>query len=103
MAELRIGIVGGGQLARMLTDACTKAGLSCWVLDPDHQCPAVLAGANHVEGDSWDLAAVRKLAAVVDVITVEIENVAVDNLALLEAEGVRVIPGTEALGRVVNK
>ena len=103
MAELRIGIVGGGQLARMLTDACTKAGLSCWVLDPDHQCPAVLAGANHVEGDSWDLAAAQKLAAVVDVITVEIENVNVDNLAVLEAEGVRMIPGAETLAKLVNK
>ena len=103
MSQLRIGIVGGGQLASMLTDACEKVGLRCWVLDPHSQCPAVLAGANYVEGDSWNLAAARKLAAVVDVITVEIENVDVDNLALLEADGVKLIPGSDVLAKLVNK
>ena len=103
MSQLRVGIVGGGQLASMLTEACAKVGLRCWVLDPQSQCPAVMAGANHVQGDSWDLAATRNLAALVDVITVEIENVDVDNLALVEAEGVKLIPESDVLAKLVNK
>lgn len=103
MAHTRIGIVGGGQLAGMLTDACLVEGVSTWVLDPDAKCPAVLAGAHHVEGDSWDLNSLRQLAQVVDVITVEIENVDIDNLARIESDGVRVVPPTEALAKLVNK
>ena len=103
MAQKRIGIVGGGQLAGMLTDACAGQDISCWVLDPDSDCPAVLAGANHVAGDSWDLSALRSLSKAVDVITVEIEHVDVDNLALLEAEGIKVVPTANTLASVVNK
>ena len=103
MSRCRIGIVGGGQLARMLTDASKKLGFSCWVLDRDKNCPAVLAGANHIEGDSRDSAALSKLAAEVDVITIEIENVDVRNLALLERDSVKVIPRTESLFKLVNK
>jgi len=103
MAQKRIGIVGGGQLAGMLTDACAGQDISCWVLDPDSDCPAVLAGANHVAGNSWDLSALRSLSKAVDVITVEIEHVDVDNLALLEAEGTKVIPTGKTLASVVNK
>ena len=103
VADHRIGIVGGGQLARMLTQAAEKQGVSCWVLDPDPQCPAVLAGANFVEGDSWRLDALQQLGDLVDVITVEIENVDVDNLALLETEGMTVIPAPATLALLVNK
>ena len=95
--------MGGGQLARMLTHASKKLGFSCWVLDRDKDCPAVLAGANHIEGDSRDLVALSKLAAEVDVITIEIENVDVRNLALLERDSVKVIPRTESLFKLVNK
>lgn len=101
--KIRIGVVGGGQLAGMLTDACKEEEVSCTVLDPDALCPAVLAGAGHVEGDSWNLDALKQLAEATDVVTVEIENVDIDNLAVLEAEGVRVIPGTGALSKLVNK
>ena len=103
MPRCRIGIVGGGQLARMLTDASKKLGFSCWVLDRDKECPAALAGANHIEGDSRDSVALSKLAAEVDVITIEIENVDVRNLALLERDSVKVIPRTESLFKLVNK
>ncbi|HCC44857.1 MAG TPA: 5-(carboxyamino)imidazole ribonucleotide synthase [Gammaproteobacteria bacterium] len=103
MTQFRVGIVGGGQLAGMLTEACREANFSCWVLDPDGHCPAVLAGASHVPGDSWDLNALRSLSAAVDVVTIEIENVDVDNLAVLEAEGIDVVPSSHTLARVVDK
>ena len=102
MTQFRVGIVGGGQLAGMLTEACREANFSCWVLDDGH-CPAVLAGASHVPGDSWDLTALRSLSAAVDVVTIEIENVDVDNLAVLEAEGIDVVPSSHTLARVVDK
>ena len=103
MTQFMVGVVGGGQLAGMLTEACRQANFSCWVLDPDGHCPAVLAGANHVPGDSWDLNALRSLSAIVDVVTIEIENVDVDNLAVLEAEGIDLVPSSHTLARVVDK
>lgn len=98
-----IGVIGGGQLAAMLADVCRPAGVACAVLDPDPQCPAAIAGAKWVEGDSNDLAAVRSLASQVDVVTVEIENVNVQNLKRIEEEGRELIPGADVLSRLVNK
>lgn len=98
-----IGVIGGGQLAAMLADVCQAEATPCFVLDPDGQCPAVIAGASWVEGDSNNPAALAKLAAQSDVITVEIENINIDNLTQLAADGNQLIPSVEVLAKLVNK
>lgn len=79
-----VGIVGGGQLGRMLTDAARKLGWHVVVLDPTPDCPAAQVGAQQIVGDLYDATKIKELAAASDVITFEIEHVNVDALAALD-------------------
>jgi 5-(carboxyamino)imidazole ribonucleotide synthase len=80
-----IGILGGGQLGRMLSVAASRLGYRCHVYDPGASPPAGDVCA-HVTTASWeDEAALRTFAASVDVITFEFENVPTATLDLLEA------------------
>lgn len=79
----KIGIVGGGQLGRMLTEAALPLGFEVIVVDPTPYCPAAQAGAEQIRGDFYDEAAIRQLAERADVITVETEHVNTDVLAQL--------------------
>ena len=100
---LRIGVVGGGQLAGMLSDACRRLGCECVVLEKDPACPAALAGADFIEGDSWDPAALGQLAEAADILTVEIEYVSTENLSRLEQSGHTVVPAVSVLELIVDK
>ena len=85
MAEVRtVGIVGGGQLGRMLALAGANLGLDVGILDPDPDAPAARVAAFNVVGDYGDADALRKLAERCDVLTYEFENVAPDVLARLD-------------------
>lgn len=98
-----IGVIGGGQLAAMLAAVCRQHGSRCLILDPDGACPAVLAGGEWFEGDSWNLPALSRLANACDVLTVEIEHVHIDHLRSVAASGCRIIPDVEVLAAIVNK
>jgi len=69
-----IGIVGGGQLGRMLTLAALPLGFKVVVLNPSPDSPAKQVGAEEIVGDLYDEAALRKLAEAADFITIEIEH-----------------------------
>ena len=80
-----IGILGGGQLARMLALAARPMGFNVVVLDPDPECPAANV-CNHVIVTAYDdPSGLAQLANDVDVVTLEFENVPSDGLATLEA------------------
>ena len=79
-----IGIIGGGQLGRMLTEAAHKLGFDVVVIDPTPNCPAAQAGAQQIKASITDKNAVEKLAKLSDFITVEIEHVDTDSLFTLE-------------------
>jgi 5-(carboxyamino)imidazole ribonucleotide synthase len=79
-----IGIVGGGQLGRMLASAARRLGLGVEVLDPDPRAPAAALADRHHRAAFSDLAAAEALAARVDVVTFEFENVPAAALAQLE-------------------
>ena len=100
-----IGIVGGGQLGRMLAMAAARLGYRCLVLSPDEDDPASQV-APHVRGDYEDEAALTVFARAVDVITFEFENVSAAGLARL-ASLVPVRPSPEVLrvsqDRIVEK
>ncbi|MFV0512396.1 MAG: 5-(carboxyamino)imidazole ribonucleotide synthase [Jhaorihella sp.] len=91
-----IGILGGGQLGRMLAMAAARLGLRCHVYDPGHDPPAGQV-ASRVTTAPWDdAAALRAFAASVEVVTYEFENVPTAALDLIEAQ-CPIRPGREAL------
>ncbi|MFB6157347.1 MAG: 5-(carboxyamino)imidazole ribonucleotide synthase [Haloferacaceae archaeon] len=79
-----LGVVGGGQLGRMLSEAAAPLGVDVVVLDPTPDCPAARV-CEHVVGDFDDPEAVRQLAAMSDLLTYEIELADPDLLADVDA------------------
>jgi 5-(carboxyamino)imidazole ribonucleotide synthase len=91
----RLGILGGGQLARMLAQEATRLGYRVRVLDPDPDCSAA-AAAEVVVGRLDDAAAAARLAEGCDVVTVDTEHVPADVVQALEAR-TRCAPGARTL------
>ncbi len=92
-----IGILGGGQLARMLALAAAPLGLKCHIFAPEVESPAFQVSAGHTVAAYDDKAALKAFADAVDVVTYEFENVPVDTVVFLEAM-LPVRPGSKALG-----
>lgn len=91
-----IGILGGGQLGRMLALAAARLGLDCHIYAPEAESPAFAVSAASTIADYRDEAALARFAASVDAITYEFENVPVETVTFLEAlKPVR--PGSKAL------
>ena len=80
-----IGILGGGQLGRMLSVAASRLGFACHIFDPDPNAPAAQVAAHHVCASYEDADAVRAFAAAVDVVTYEFENIPTEALDAIEA------------------
>lgn len=103
---LRVGCVGGGQLGRMMALEAPRIHISMSFLDPlGPNCPAaqVVPTNNITQGSLKDPAAIHALVQGCDVVTVEIEHVGVETLALLEKEGVNVQPSSRVLGIIRDK
>jgi 5-(carboxyamino)imidazole ribonucleotide synthase len=98
-----IGIVGGGQLARMLTEPALKLGFKVVVLNPSPNSPASQVGAEEIIGDLYDEKSLRKLASEVDYITVEIEHLNVDVLRDLAKQGMPINPSPDTIGMIQDK
>lgn len=99
----KIGIVGGGQLGRMLTQAAIEMGFDVIVLDSTPDCPAKKAGAKQIVGDITDKEAIHKLAKQVDFLTFEIEHINTKTLRALEEEGQIVHPSPRSLETIKDK
>lgn len=98
-----IGIVGGGQLGRMLTEAAHPLGYQVTVVEASPDCPATKAGANQIMGGLKDADAIRRLAEQTDVVTWEIEHIDTGVLKELSEEGYNVQPSPETLAVIQNK
>ncbi|MGJ5591216.1 5-(carboxyamino)imidazole ribonucleotide synthase [Micrococcus lylae] len=98
----RLGVIGGGQLARMMAGPAAELGVRFSVLAeaPDASAAQV---APHTVGDHTDLEALRAFARTVDVITFDHEHVPTEHLRALEEEGVAVRPGPDALQYAQDK
>ncbi|MEO0027231.1 MAG: hypothetical protein RL716_562 [Actinomycetota bacterium] len=101
MTELRLGVIGGGQLARMMTPPAINLGINIKVLAEAEGSSAALATTQ--VGDYNQLSVVREFAKTVDVITFDHEHVPLAVLEALEAEGVSVQPPSKALAFAQNK
>ena len=98
-----MGIIGGGQLARMLAQSATSLGCDIRVVESDPDCPAASVSAELIEGSTSDLETLRKLAAQSDVVTLENEFIDSRLLAALEAEGHIVRPTAATMEKVQDK
>lgn len=98
---LRVGVIGGGQLARMMTVPAVNLGLELKVLAEAAGSSAELATT--MVGDYNQFDVVREFARTVDVITFDHEHVPISVLEALEAEGVNVQPPSKALAFAQNK
>lgn len=99
----RIGILGGGQLGRMLLQAAANYPVETFVLENDEHCPAAHLCHHFTKGDIKDFDTVYDFGKGLDAITIEIESVNVDALEKLEALGVKVFPKSSALRIIKNK
>ncbi len=99
----RIGIVGGGQLGRMLVQAAARFGCPCTILDPDPDCPAGQLAADQLVGSCHDADQLRQLAAVCDVITYEREDIDSTTLSELAAQGHAIYPEPQLLAIIRDK
>ena len=91
-----IGILGGGQLGRMLALAAARLGLKCHIFEPGANCPAGQVADKVTTADYDDETALRAFGASVDVISYEFENIPTDALDILESCA-PIRPGREAL------
>ncbi|MFF2676590.1 5-(carboxyamino)imidazole ribonucleotide synthase [Arthrobacter koreensis] len=98
-----IGVVGGGQLARMMAPAATELGFELRVLAEGPDVSAVPAVANAVVGDYTDYDTLLSFARGVDVLTFDHEHVPGDHLRALAGEGINVQPGPDALVHAQDK
>ena len=98
-----IGILGGGQLGRMLALAAARLGFDAAVLGREDDAPAGRVAARRITGAYDDPASLRRLADVADVVTFEFENVPAAAVAALQAEGVAVAPGPLALATAQDR
>ncbi len=98
-----IGILGGGQLGKMLIESSMPWNVIYNVLDPDAEAPCKAYTSNFIHAGLKDKEAIKKLAAISDVLTYEIEHVDVDVLCELEAAGKTVIPSPQILKVIQDK
>ena len=100
---LKIGILGGGQLGRMLLQAAANYPVETHVLENDPQCPAGHLCHHFTQGDIRNFEDVYRFGKNLDGLTIEIESVNVEALEKLEAEGVKIFPKPSALRIIRDK
>jgi len=99
----KIGILGGGQLGKMLIQAASAWDIDIYVLDPTDDCPASKLATKFVKGDFKDYESVYNFGKLVDLITIEIEHVNTDALLRLKEEGKTICPDPQTLKIIQDK
>jgi len=102
-SDFKLGILGGGQLGKMLLFDTRKFDIQTYVLDPSDEAPSKIACNKFFQGDLMDYETVYNFGKQVDVLTFEIELVNLEALTQLENEGVKVYPSPKTLKGIQNK
>ena len=102
-SDFKLGILGGGQLGKMLLFDTRKFDIQTYVLDPSDEAPCKIACDKFFKGDLMDFETVYNFGKLVDVLTFEIELVNLEALVKLEAEGLKVYPSPKTLKLIQNK
>lgn len=103
MSVKTIGIVGGGQLGQMLTEAALPLGFKIIVVDPSDNCPAAQVGATQIQAHYTDASAISRLAKESDVVTIEFEHINTKILSELKETGKIVEPSPATVAMIQDK
>ena len=101
--SFKLGIVGGGQLGKMMLYDTRKYDIQTYVLDPSNEAPCKIACNYFEQGSIMDYDTVLEFGRKVDILTFEIESVNIDALETLEKEGVKVFPQPSVLRNIQDK
>lgn len=101
--DLKLGILGGGQLGRMLIQQAINYNVTVKILDPDREAPCRKLCDEFIVGSLGDYETVYNFGKTVDLLTIEIEKVNVDALEQLEKEGVLVYPQSRIIRLIQDK
>ena len=102
-SAFKLGILGGGQLGKMLLNETRKYDVYTCVLDPSNEAPSRIACNEFHVGDLMDYRTVYDFGSKVDILTIEIENVNINALEDLEKNGIQVFPSARTLRIIQNK
>jgi 5-(carboxyamino)imidazole ribonucleotide synthase len=102
-SDFKLGILGGGQLGKMLLAETRKFDIQTYILDPSAEAPSRFGATKFFIGNLMNYDTVYEFGKKVDALTIEIENVNLDALAQLEAEGLAVYPSPKTLRLIQNK
>lgn len=101
--DLKIGVLGGGQLGRMLIQEAINLNINFQVLDSDVDAPCKNIVSKFVQGSLTDYDTVLNFGKDLDLLTIEIENVNSDALLALESQGVKVFPQPHIIKLIQDK
>ena len=102
-SDFKLGILGGGQLGKMLLTETRKFDIQTLVLEPSEEAPARFGCNAFYKGSLMDFDTVYQFGKMVNLLTIEIENVNLDALDKLEAEGLPIYPSPKTLRLIQNK
>jgi len=102
-SDFKLGILGGGQLGKMLLNETRKFDIQTYVLDPSDEAPCKIGSNVFVQGSLMDFDTVYNFGKQVDVLTFEIEHVNIAALERLENEDIKVYPSPKTLKLIQNK
>lgn len=102
-SNFKLGILGGGQLGKMLLAETRKFDIQTFILDSSNDAPAQYGAHYFEKGDLLDFETVYHFGKKVDVLTIEIENVNLEALEQLEQEGLKVYPSPKSLRKIQSK
>ena len=102
-SDFKLGILGGGQLGKMMLFDTRKFDIQTYVLDPSDEAPCKIACNKFFQGNLMDFETVYNFGKQVDVLTFEIELVNLEALEKLESEGIKVFPSPKTLRLIQNK
>lgn len=102
-SDFKLGILGGGQLGKMMLTETRKFDIQTYVVDPSAEAPCQFGATKFFQGSLTDYQTVMDLGNQVDVLTIEIENVNLEALETLENQGKKVYPSPKTLRLIKNK
>ncbi|HEX9253483.1 MAG TPA: 5-(carboxyamino)imidazole ribonucleotide synthase [Ignavibacteriaceae bacterium] len=102
-SEIKLGIIAGGQLGKMLVLAASNWNVKSYVLDKDHHCPASSSCTFFFRGDQLNYDDVYRFGQMVDVLALELENVNKEALKKLKQEGKKIYPDPDKLEIIQDK
>jgi 5-(carboxyamino)imidazole ribonucleotide synthase len=102
-SNLKLGIIAGGQLGKMLIQEASKWDIITYVLDNDESCPSGKIASHFIKGSNLEFDDVYQFGKLVDILTFEIENVNIEALKKLKSEGLRISPDPEVLELIQDK